>query len=501
MTDAPSELALPGAVQPAAPGLPAVHTAAHSGGHPGMHPGAQSAAHPASPARVGAARTRAMLEEPILPTLLRLAWPNIVLMVVQAAVGALETWYVSGLGTDALAGVALVYPVLMLMQMMSAGAMGGGVSSAIARALGRGDAAYAQALVLHAVLIAVGLGAVFSVAVLAGGAALYGALGGTGGALQAALIYSTLVFAGSIPLWLLNTLANVLRGSGNMLVPAAVSLGGVVLPVALSPALIYGWGPFPRLGVAGAGIGMVSYYVFGAGLLAAYLGSGRAALGLAWRGVRVRWATFWEILRVGLLSSVGALMSNLTVIGATGVVGGFGTAALAGYGIGSRLEYMQIPLVFGMGAALVAMVGTNFGAGQVARAHRVAWIGSALAGATTLAIGGTFALWPLAWAGLFSAEPDVLAAATSYLHWVGPTYGFLGLGLALYFSSQGVGRMLWPVSIGLVRLSVAVLGGWALVHWLGAGLQGVFAMLALAMVLFGGLIAAAVRGGIWRAAA
>jgi putative MATE family efflux protein len=439
-----------------------------------------------------------MLEGPIMPTLLRLALPNIVLMVVQAAMGALETWYVSGLGTEALAGVALVYPVLMLMQMMSAGAMGGGVSSAIARALGRADREYAQALVLHAELIALGIGALFTVAVVGGGPVLYAVMGGTGGALDAAVTYSTIVFLGAIPLWLLNTLANVLRGTGNMLVPAAVSLGSAILPIALSPALIYGWGPLPRLGVAGAGMGMVSYYAVGVAVLGAYLASRRSTLRLITRGVRVRWAAFWEILRVGLLSSVGALMANLTVIAVTGIVGHFGTAALAGYGIGSRLEYMQIPLVFGIGAALVAMVGTNFGAGQVKRAHRVAWIGSSLAGAVTLVIGGAAALWPLAWAGLFSGEPAVLAAATDYLHWVGPAYGFLGLGLALYFSSQGVGRMLWPVASGLVRLAVAVLGGWALVHWLGAGLTGVFAMLGLAMTLFGLLIAAAVRAGIWR---
>jgi putative MATE family efflux protein len=460
----------------------------------GMVPRATAAT---TPRASGHARTQAMLEGPILPTLLRLALPNVLLMTVQASIGALETWYVSGLGTDALAGVALVFPVLMTMQMISAGAMGGGVSSAIARALGRGDAAYAQALVWHAVLIAVGVGALFTAGVLAGGPALYAALGGTGGALAAALTYSTIVFLAAIPLWLLNTLANVLRGTGNMIVPAAVSLGCAVLPIALSPALIYGWGPFPRLGVAGAGLGLVSFNVVGAGALAAYLASRRASLRLYVPGVVVRWAMFWEILGVGLLSSVGALLANVTVIAVTGLVGTFGTEALAGYGIGARLEYMQTPLVFGMGAALVAMVGTNFGAGKVERAHRIAWTGSLLAGAVTLAIGGTFAVWPLAWAGLFSTEPEVLAGAAQYLRWVGPAYGFLGLGLALYFSSQGAGRMLWPVLAGIVRLLVAALGGWAVVR-LGGGLGGVFAMLALGLAVFGTLTAGMVWGGIWR---
>src|SRR5262245_33638976 len=111
-------------------------------------------------------RTRQLLEAPITGTLLRLATPNVLVMIVQASVGLIETYFIGKLGTEALAGVALVFPVVMLMQMMSAGAMGGGISSAIARALGAGHPADAAALVLHALAISVGLGLVFMLAVL-----------------------------------------------------------------------------------------------------------------------------------------------------------------------------------------------------------------------------------------------------------------------------------------------------------------------------------------------
>lgn len=114
-------------------------------------------------------RTRLLLEGPIVATLLRLATPNILVMFVQASVGLIETYFIGKLGTEALAGVALVFPVLMLMQMMSAGAMGGGISSAIARALGAGRRAEADALVLHVLAIAVSFGLVFMLAVLGGG--------------------------------------------------------------------------------------------------------------------------------------------------------------------------------------------------------------------------------------------------------------------------------------------------------------------------------------------
>ena len=200
-------------------------------------------------------RTRELLRGAIVPTLLRLAWPNILVMLAQASTGLIETWWVSHLGTDALAGMALVFPVVMLMQMVSAGAMGGGISSAVARALGAGRRDEADALVLHALVVNVALGAFFSIVMLLFGPSIYRALGGTDGELQTALSYSNVVFAGNILLWLMNALASVIRGTGNMLVPAMVICAGVIVLVPLSPCLIFGVGPFPELGVAGAGVG------------------------------------------------------------------------------------------------------------------------------------------------------------------------------------------------------------------------------------------------------
>src|SRR6202045_3216853 len=152
-------------------------------------------------------RTRALIEGPIAATLIRLAAPNMLGMLAETAVGLVETYFIGKLGTDPLAGVALVFPLLMLMQMMSAGAMGGGISSAIARALGAGRRADADALAFHALAIAVVFGLAFTAAVLAGGPWLYGAMGGTGASLAAALTYSNVVFSGAVLLWIYNSLA------------------------------------------------------------------------------------------------------------------------------------------------------------------------------------------------------------------------------------------------------------------------------------------------------
>jgi MATE family, multidrug efflux pump len=440
-------------------------------------------------------RTERLLEAPIAPLLLRLAWPNIAVMLITASTGLIETWWVSRLGLDALAGVALVFPGFMMMQMLSAGAMGGGISSAVARALGGGRRADADALVLHALIINVAIGGLFAALVLWFGPELYRALGGEGGSLAAALAYSNIVFAGAPLVWLMNALASVIRGTGNMLVPALAVSAGVALLVPLSPCLIFGIGPVPALGIAGAGIAVVATTALTAAVLALYLASGRAIVHFAW--VRPRPRLFADILRVGAVASVSTLQTTLTVVLATGLVGASaGPEAVAGYGTGNRLEYLIVPLAFGLGAPLVALVGTNLGAGRRERALRIAFTGAALAFVLAEAIGLAAAASPETWLGLFSDDAAMHATGAQCLRIVGPAYGFFGMGLALYFASQGAGRLLWPLLAGLIRLVIAIGAGWIALSLTGS-LAWLFASLAFALVAYGATIAGAVGRGAW----
>lgn len=442
-------------------------------------------------------RTRLLLEGPITSTLLKLAAPNVLVMVVQASIGLIETYFIGMLGTDALAGVALVFPVMMLMQMMSAGAMGGGISSAIARALGARRTLDADALAVHAVVIAVAFGLIFTIAALGGGRWLYATLGGEGRSLGAALAYSNVVFGGAILVWLFNSLANVIRGTGNMAVPAIVTCAGAAVLVPLSPCLIFGWGPFPRLGIVGGASAVVAYYALGAIAFALYLRSSRSVVRPRLHGSGFRWPLFRDILRVGAVAALVTVQTNFTIAFATGLVGQFGPAAIAGYGTGARLEYLLIPIVFGLGGPLVAMVGTNMGAGQDERALRAAWIGSAIAAGLTGLVGLAAALFPRAWLTLFDSDPAMLEAGTLYLQTVGPAYGLFGLGMALYFSSQGAGRLLWPLLANFTRLVIAAGAGWLVLRW-GGGLFGVFVAQAVGLAAFGVINASAVALGAWR---
>ncbi|MCC0806109.1 MATE family efflux transporter [Methylobacterium sp. W2] len=429
-------------------------------------------------------RTRRLLEAPLMPTLVRMAAPNILVMMVQTSVGLIETYFVAALGTDALAGMALVFPVVMLVQMLSAGGMGGGIQSAVSRALGAGRQADAGLLAWHAAVLGIGLGIATTLLALTLGPSLYALMGGTGGSLGAATAYATIVFGGAILIWLFNALAAVIRGTGNMVLPALVACLGAVVLIPLSPVLIFGWGALPMLGITGGGVAFVAYYAVGSTVFAIYLWSGRGVLHPSRSLPKLTWAPSREILRIGVLSGIASMTSNVTVIAATGFVGTAGPAAVAGYGTGARLEYLLVPLVFGLGSPIAAIVGTALGAGDHARARRAALTGAVAAGVLTETIGLMAALYPAAWLGLFGDDPAMLETGSLYLRIVAPFYGFFGFGLALYFAAQGAGRVGWPLAASLLRMGVALGGAW-IAAALGFGITGMFVALAAGFVAMG----------------
>jgi putative MATE family efflux protein len=437
-----------------------------------------------------------LLTAPILPALLRLTTPNLAAMLVVALVAICETIYVGILGTTSLAAIALVFPMIMLMQMLSAGAMGGGVSSAISRAVGAGDLARAETLALHAVVIGTSAGLFFSVIFVVFGASILGALGGTGPVLVEALVYANIALTAAVLTWVLNTLASVVRGTGNMRVPSLTLLVASGVQIVLGGALGLGIGPIPRFGLAGVAFGLVIAYAAGALFLLWFLRSGRARLTLRFDAAVLNREMFFDILKVGAVSALSPFQVVLTVSILTRLVASFGTEALAGYGIGARLEFLLVPIVFAVGVASVPMVGMAMGARDVARARQVAWTAAGVAVVALGVIGLVVAVLPDLWSGLFTADPGVRAAANLYLRWAGPGFAFVGLGLSLYFASQGSGKMLPPVLAGTVRLFVVVIGGLWLTS-MEAPVWSLFALVGVSMVAFGLAVAAAVYFTRW----
>src|SRR5256884_6298112 len=316
----------------------------------------------------------ALLDGPILRTLLWLAWPNVIALTAGTCVVIAETSYIGRLGVESLAAMALVFPTVILTMTMSGGAMGGGVASAIARALGAGDIDRASTLAAHALLIGFCFGLTFMLGMLIFGPALLELLGGRGNVLTQAVAYTQIFFGGAVVPWLMNTMSGILRGTGNMKLPSFLMLSSAICQSILGGRLGLGLGPFPQFGMRGVAAGSLTAYLISISVMSWYLFSGRARVVPKIRGLRIRMPMFIDILKVGIISCFSPLQSVLTISIFTHMLASFGTEILAGYGIGARLEFMLTSISFAVGIATVPMVGMAIGAERIARARRIRWI-------------------------------------------------------------------------------------------------------------------------------
>lgn len=439
--------------------------------------------------------TLRLLQAPIVPLILKLSWPNMLIMLAQAGAALVDTWWLAKLGNDALAGMVLVFPFVLLVGTVSGGSIGAGISATVARALGARQQEQANAALMHGIIINGVIGGLYSATILIFGRQLFQATGGRDGALEAALTYAGVLFAGNTLFWIMNALMSVIRGTGNMLVPALVSCGSVLLMLPLSPCLIFGVGPFPELGIAGSAVSLLTTYVVGTIILAWYILSGRCVV--RFRRTALRWRTFGAILSIGAAGTLVSLLINLTASVNNALVSLFGGAgAVAGYGTAARLEFLLIPIAFGLGAPLVAMVGTNIGAGNRQRALQIVLIGGAVAFGVTETVGILAALVPEGWLGLFTKDPTAVKIGSDYLRIVGPAFGFFGLGIGMYFALLGANLLFWPIVGSVLRTAIAVCGGAVAALYFGS-LHGMFVVLALALVVSGTIPLLSTRRTNW----
>jgi putative MATE family efflux protein len=449
-------------------------------------------AKPAPVARPVAARTKMLLEAPIFATLLRLAAPNILNLIAFVAVIIFDGFFLGRIGTDALAGASLAFPWIMLVLQTTNSGMGAGVSSAVARALGAGKRERADELTFHAFLLALALAAIFSTVMLLAAPYIFGWMGGRDKMLEDALSYANVALGGAVCITVLNLLGNAVRGTGNMSLHAGVLVGCVIAHIGLAPLLMFGYGPFPALGPAGAGWGLVIPFGVGSLIMIFYLRSSRSIVHLNFRGQVPRWELFADILKVGVPGLINTSITNLSVVVLTGIAGQFGPETAIGYAMGARLEYIMQPIAFGFGTAIVAMVGTNWGAQQYDRARRIAWTGTATIAVLCGTLGLIVALQPDIWLGLFSNDAEVARVGAMYLRIVGPVYVCFGLGLGLFFVCQGYGRGFAAMIANAVRMLVSAGAGLAAVYWLDLGATGLFAAIAAGFCIYAGLTALAV---------
>ena len=443
-------------------------------------------------------RTQEFLSKPIVPLLIRMSAPNTVAFFIQSLVVLTEVWFISKLGTDSLAAVALAFPLLMITQTMSGGALGGAITSAVARSMGANDIDRVEKLIWHSVVISLGGALIFLILFLFFGNQLLFLLGGRGEILQESYAYCSVLFFGGALLWLSGSLSAVLRGMGNMRFPATLMVIASSFQVVLSGGFILGWFGFPKLGVPGAAVAVLITSAIMVTVILIKLQSNSVPASLKREKFQLSKSLFDNIFEVAIPASVSPLLTVGTILVLTGLVGTFGTEALAGYGIGSRVEFLMIPLIFGIGTAMTSIVGANIGAKEIIRAEKVGIYGGSTAGIVSVFIGLTLALFPESWIQFFTNDPKAFEVTKQYIQLVGPFYVFQGVGLSLYFASQGANAMKWPTIATIIRFLVASIGGAISVYWLGLGIESIFISSSVAMTIFGIMIFVSIKGGAWR---
>src|SRR5215468_3673838 len=380
---------------------------------------------------------------------------------------------------------------MLILQTTNSG-IGAGVSSAVARALGAGKRELSDELTFHAFLLALALAGIFSTVMLLASPLIFGWMGGRDDMLMDALSYANVAFGGAVCITVLNLLGNAVRGTGNMSLHAGVLVGCVIAHIALSPVLIFGYGPFPALGPAGAGWGLVIPFGVGSLIMIVYLRSPRSIIRLNFHGLMPRWALFADILKVGVPGLINTAITNLSVVVLTGIAGQFGPEAAISYAMGARLEYIMQPIALGFGTAIVAMVGTNWGAQQYRRAREIAWTGATTVAVVCGTIGLIVAFQPDLWIGLFSDDAEVARLGTLYLRIVGPAYICFGLGLGLFYVSKSVGRGVAAMNANAVRMIASAVGGLVAIYWFDLGVAGFFATVAAGFCLYAAILVYAV---------
>ena len=436
-----------------------------------------------------------LLEAPVVSMLFRLALPNLVAVTTMTCISFADARYVGQLGTTALASLAVIFPFQSLMQMMAAGAIGGGLTSSVARALGSGNRLKAEEAAWHGLIIIGVMSFLYTLALGVFCRPLFSVLGATEEVLEGSVIYSRILFGGAFVGWLFFLLSALLRSIGEIPLVSRILITSSLVQIMLSGALTLGWGPFPSIGISGpASATLLCHATAGAYMLATII-RGKVSIRLMPYSFNMR--AINDIMKVGGIGLLNSTAIAFTIVIVTGLVGGYGTEALAGYGLGSRLEIMLIPIAFGIGGVLTAAVGANFGAGKYNRARNIAWIGFAATFVATGIIGIIATAEPSLWLDRFTTDPKVYSYGALYLSFAALFYGLFGGGQTLYFASQGTGRMLIPVIVSISRLLLVATVGILSVKY-SWDISVIFGTVGAGLAIIGAGNAANMFSTIWR---
>ena len=441
----------------------------------------------------------------------RLAIPNLFSTLMSSATVIFDLWYIGLIGMSELAGVAYIFPIFMLTSMLSNGAFGGAISGATARAFGSKNIFQAECIFRSAVLIAISFSIIMMFLFFSFAETFFSSFIIDSDVIISTLSYGNILLMGIILIWLFNIIIAVTRGSGNTLVPAIgwfIVLFSHIIMASLN--LDYNDGQlFLKENIKlfdekiifsaleWAAISLLTGYFIGIVFVLYFYSMCKHSYSFIIKDF-FKLNGIINLFKSGMLAGCQSLMTISLAIFCTIIIGSFGTDWAAGFGIAIRLELLLIPIIFGIGGALIAIVGANVGAKKFLRAVKMTWKGTFISVFIVGFIGLFFSIYPNLWSSLFTESVEIHETSKLYLQVVAPFYAFFALGLGLYFTCQAFNTLFWPVVGTFIRLIFVILSTFLLFNFNIDSPYLVFVTMALGLIIYGLFISLSLQLGPWK---
>ena len=455
--------------------------------------------------------SKSLTELPFNKIFFKLAIPNVCATFFAATTVIFDLWYIGKIGISELAGVAYIFPIYMLTSMLSNGAFGGAVSGATARAFGSKNITQAECIFRSAILIAL-LGAIILMFLFFSFSEKFLIYYKVDKQVSlSAITYGNILLKGIFLIWLFNIIISVTRGSGNTTIPAISWL--IVLffhilfatlnfnfddrNIILTNSVTLLNGMFLFTSLEWSAISLLSGYLAGIIFILGFYFFGNHSYSLKFQDI-FKLRGFFKLIKSGSLASCQSLMTISLALFCTTIIGNFGTNWTAGFGIAIRLELLLIPIIFGIGGALIAIVGANVGANKFQRAIQMTWKGTSFSVVIVGVIGLFFSIYPELWSGLFTSDLQTKVTAKAYLNLVAPFYAFFALGLGLYFVCQAFNTLFWPVVGTFLRLFYVVILTLILFYNNLASPYLLFFTMSSGLIIYGLFISLSLHFGPWK---
>lgn len=434
----------------------------------------------------------------IIKNIWLLALPMVIEMLMQSTFNIIDLFWVGKLGAIAIASVSLAGVIIMVYFSIIMG-IATSSSALVARRIGEGDSLGANHIIIQALFLGIILSIGFGYIGFANSEFFIASLGASSEVIREATPYLEIIFAGSITIVFLFLINGIFRGVGDAVEAMYVLLFSNVLNLILDPLLIFGIGPFPRLGIRGAAIATIFARLCGVILQLFILLHGNARIKLSLKKISIDFSIIYQIIIIGIPASGQLLLRMIAMLVLMRIVTLFGTLAVAAYGIVTRIFQFILFPGFGFGNAAATLVGQNLGAGSPKRAELTAWI----TGFFNMALLGSIAILFFIFAStllkLFSTDLQIIKFGISCLRIIAISYLFIGLGVVLSRSFMGAGDTISPFVINAFTLWMLQIPlAFILAKITSLGVNGIWTAIAFANIINVLITASWFRVGKWK---